>query len=296
MDHAAWAVKEAAREVDVLHLHDVVGVPFTRLVETPVVLTLHHPHEPTLSEVYVENPRIMYVAISRSQQRREPMQRVAVVHHGLNLADYTFGAEKEDYLAFLGRMAPCKGAHLACEAAIRSGIPLRLAGEVQPTFAEYWKTRVTPYLGRNGIEFVGEADHAAKNELLSRARALLFPIEWDEPFGLVMIEAMACGTPVLAFDRGSVPEVIGNGQSGWLCRDVDEMADRARSPGIPAESCRAWVASRFSIDRMVDEYVAIYGRAISEGRLESPRQGRANRAASGGNESRASDIDDCVPA
>jgi glycosyltransferase involved in cell wall biosynthesis len=245
----------------------------------------------------MENPTITYVAISESQRRREPMRRMDVVHHGLNLDDYAFGADKDDYLAFLGRLAPCKGAHLACEVAKRSGLPLKLAGEVQPTFDDYWKERVVPYLGSDGIEYVGEVGHAAKNELLSRARALLFPIEWDEPFGLVMIEAMACGTPVLAFDRGSVPEVVRSGQSGWVCGDVDEMAARARNPGIAAESCREWVASRFSVvDRMVDQYVAVYRRTIAEGRSVHAPEGNTSPTGAGGGPSRDSDLDDCVSA
>jgi glycosyltransferase involved in cell wall biosynthesis len=292
IDHAAWAIKDAEEAVDVLHLQDAVGVPFTRLVRPPVVLTLHHPHEPMLSEMYLQHPDVAYVAISEAQRRREPMPKVAVVHHGVEPSNYAFSSRKQGYLAFLGRIAPCKGAHIACEVARRSGLPLKLAGEVQPAFQEYWRQRVLPYVGHDGIEYVGEADHARKNELLSRARALLFPIDWDEPFGLVMIEAMACGTPVLAFDRGSVPEIVRDGLSGWICRDVAEMAARAIDPAIPAEWCREWVASRFSTERMVDDYLAIYERVMS-GRAPVETK---DKAAVGGDPNCDPDINDCVPA
>src|SRR6202043_1437770 len=115
----------------------------------------------------------------------------------------------------------------------------------QPFFRDYWERQVLPHVDGRLVEYIGEADRSCKNELLSRARALLFPIEWDEPFGLVMIESMACGTPVLALACGSVPEVVCDGASGWICRDVDELADRAVAPGIPAESCRDWVSEHF---------------------------------------------------
>jgi glycosyltransferase involved in cell wall biosynthesis len=134
---------------------------------------------------------------------------------------------------------------------------------VQPVFKDYWDTKVAPHLG-GAIEYVGEADLAAKNALLSRARALLFPIEWDEPFGLAMIEAMACGTPVLAFRRGSVPEIVSDGVSGWMCRDTADMAARIAAPGISADSCRAWVERHFSCERMADRYLEIYDRAQSD--------------------------------
>jgi glycosyltransferase involved in cell wall biosynthesis len=274
-DHTAWAIHDAGRSVDVLHLNDAVGVPLTRFVNIPAVVTLHHAFEPAFSELYSKYP-LDYVAISRSQARREPMPKIHVVPHGLPLEDYTFRVKKDDYVAFLGRMAPYKGADIAIAAARRAGIRLKLAGEVQPCFREYWERQVLPYVDGRQIEYIGEADRSCKNELLSRARALLFPIAWDEPFGLVMIESMACGTPVLAFPYGSVPEVVCDGASGWICRDVDELADRAVAPGIPAESCRDWVAAHFSSERMVDRYLEIYRRVLTQPIAStSSAQGRA---------------------
>jgi len=260
-DHTAWAIRDAARSADLIHTNDIVAIPFTTCVDRPVVHTLHHPHEPALSEQYVRYPAVRYVAISAFQARREPMRDIDVVHHGLPLSDYTFRAQKQDYLAFLGRFAPCKGAHLAIDIARRAGLPLKLAGEIQPTFRDYWERDVAPRIDGDAIEYVGEVDGPRKNELLSHARALLFPIQWNEPFGLVMIEALACGTPVLALPGGSVSEIIVNGRNGWICRDVDEMAERAVALSIPAQACRACVAEHFSCERMADRYLEVYDRA-----------------------------------
>src|SRR6059036_260247 len=208
VDHTAWAVQHAAESVDVLHLNDIVGVPFTRFIDVPTVLTIHHPHEPALSEQYQRYPAIDYVAIGSWLARREPMPRLHVVHHGISLDDYKFSADKDDYVAFLGRIAPCKGTHLAIQAARRAGVRVKLAGEIQPIFHDYWEREVSPHIDGRQIEYVGAVNQAQKNELLSRARALLFPIQREEPFGLVMIEAMACGTPVLACAGGAVAEIV----------------------------------------------------------------------------------------
>jgi glycosyltransferase involved in cell wall biosynthesis len=257
-DHTSWAIDDASRRSDVIHLNDVAGVPFTRFVDQPAVLTLHHPHDPVISELYSRYPDIEYVAIGAWLARLEPMPRVRVVHHGISVGDYSFSPEKDDYVAFLGRMAPCKGPHLAIEAARRAGIRLKLAGEVQPIYREYWERQVQPLIDGCQVEYVGEVNQEQKNELLSRARALLFPIQWQEPFGLVMIEAMACGTPVLAFAGGAVEEVVRDGVSGWICRDTDDMADRVAAPRLEAAGCRDHVARHFSVDRMVDRYLEIY--------------------------------------
>jgi glycosyltransferase involved in cell wall biosynthesis len=259
IDHTAWAVHDAAASnIDVVHLNDIVGVPFVQYIDLPAVSTLHHPHEPALSEHYARYPEIEYVASAEWLARREPMPRLHVVHHGIPIEDYTFSSQKDDYVAFLGRMAPCKGPHLAIQAARRAGIRLRLAGEVQPAFHGYWEREVAPHIDGREIEYVGEVDPAQKNALLSRARALLFPIQWEEPFGLVMIEAMACGTPVLALAGGAVAEIVQDGVNGWICRDVDAIADRIATSLPWSADCRECVMRHFSLDRMVDGYLAIY--------------------------------------
>jgi glycosyltransferase involved in cell wall biosynthesis len=265
-DHTAWAIAEAARRADVLHVNDAIALPFTRFVDLPVIMTLHHPHEPALAQLYARYPDVQYVCISHAQAARETMSSLSVIHHGVSMDRYTCRDERDDYLVFLGRMAPCKGAHVAVDVARRAGLRLKLAGEIQPLYDSYWREQVLPHIDGDRIQYVGEATHDLKNDLLSRARGLLFPIEWEEPFGLVMIEAMACGTPVLAFARGSVSEIVADGTSGWICRDVDDMAARAATPCIAAESCRSWAAGRFARERMVEQYVEVYERSQSDGR------------------------------
>ena len=263
-DHSAWAVHDAAQSVDVLHLNDIAAIPFTIYVDVPSVLTIHHPHEPMLSAIYERYPDVHYITIANWLARRERMPNIHVVHHGIPVESYTFSSCKDDYVVFLGRMAPCKGPHLAIEAARLAGIPIKLAGEVQPTFRDYWESKVKPLLDGKDVEYVGEADFAAKNLLLSGARALLFPIQWEEPFGLVMIEAMACGTPVVAFAGGAVEEIIEHGANGWISGDVTEMADQVAAGGIPPDACRASVERRFSVATMTDRYLDVYRCAMTK--------------------------------
>jgi glycosyltransferase involved in cell wall biosynthesis len=263
-DHTAWAMRHAADTADVIHLNDLVGLPVTRFIDVPIVLTIHHPHESVLSEQYARYPSVYYVAIAKWLARLEQMPRVTVVHHGIPTAEYTWSGEKDDYVAFLGRMAPCKGPHLAIDAARRAGVPIRLAGEIQPVFHDYWEQEMVPRLRQPGVEYIGEADFETKTALLSRARALLFSIQWDDPFGLVMLEAMACGTAVLAFNGGAVPEVVRDGVNGWICRDVDDMAERIRSLSIAPDVCRDFVDTHFSVARMGDAYLDLYARALGE--------------------------------
>jgi len=263
-DHSGWAIRDAAESVDILHLNDIAAIPFTEFVDLPVVLTIHHPHEPTLSALYERYPDVHYVTIANWLAERERMPHVHVVHHGIPVDSYRFSAEKGDYAAFLGRMAPCKGPHLAIDAARRAGIRLKLAGEIQPTFRDYWEREVEPLIDGTQIEYIGEADFAAKNRLLSGARALLFPIQWEEPFGLVMIEAMACGTPVLAFAGGAVEEVVRDGINGWICSDVADIARRLASHQIRSDACREFVASRFSVTAMTTRYLDVYRLAMMQ--------------------------------
>ena len=280
LTHTGWAFRDIGSDFDVVHVNDALAAPFTPLVPVPAVMTLHHPHDSALSDLYMRHQSITYVAISEHQRRREAMRRMRTVHHGIRVESYRFERRKQDYLAFIGRIAPLKGPHLAIEVARRSGIPLKIAGEIQPVFREYWEREVAPHVDGSFIEYVGEADFALKNDLLASARALLFPIQWDEPFGLVMIEAMACGTPVLALPGGAVPEVVENGVSGHVCSTVAELARRAADPAIDPLSCRAYVASRFHVEGMVRRYERLF-RQIAEDprsghRPDPPRSRRAD--------------------
>ena len=265
LDHCAWALSDSlGAGFDVVHVNDAIAVPLSRFLSVPVIHTLHHPCERDLSALYERYPGVWYVAISDAQRRMERMPRLRTIHHGVRLEDYRFEERKQGYLAFLGRFAPVKGPHLAIEAARRAGLPLKLAGEIQPTFQDYWETMVRPHLDGSQFEYVGEADLVTKNELLAGAEALLFPIQWDEPFGLVMIEAMACGTPVIALPGGSVSEIVRNGATGWICGDIEEMARRAARPGVSPWTCREEVEGRFSVERMAADYESLYEAACGE--------------------------------
>jgi glycosyltransferase involved in cell wall biosynthesis len=266
LNHTAWACSDAAGSVDLLHLNNSPGLAFSRFLDQPIVYTLHHAHERGLSDFYAAYPDVTYVTISEFQRTIEKMPRMVAIHHGLDLTRYPLVERKQPYLSFLGRIAPAKGPHLAIQAAKKAGIPLKIAGEIQPMYRDYWETQVRPHVDGRFIEFVGEADHAAKVDLLGNSLAMLFPIQWNEPFGLVMIEAMACGTPVLALPGGSVPEIVRDGVSGWICEHVDEMAAHARAIDLEAAACRRYVDENFSIDKMVRRYEGVYQGALAERR------------------------------
>lgn len=271
INHTSWSIADAARDCDVIHLNNLPGLAHTRLLpRLKFCYTIHHPHEPGLSEFYRFFPTVEYVTISDFQRHRERMPRIRTIHHGLDFSPYRARANKEQYLSFLGRIAPIKGTHLAIEVAKRSGIPLKIAGEVQPIYRDFYETQVKPHIDGRFIEYIGEADLATKNELLGNSRALLFPIQWDEPFGLVMIEAMACGTPVLAFNGGSVPEIVRDGVSGYICKDVDDMAKRAQELALAAQSVRAYAERYFSLDHMIDQYVDLYSELVEKPRHVRP--------------------------
>lgn len=258
--HTAWALRDAADSCDIIHVNNFFGLPFSDFTKIPIVLTIHHEHQDELSRFYMRYPEAHFVTISDFQRRQELMRSLQTIHHGINLKRYEFREKKEKYFSFLGRVAPIKGTHLAVKVAKESGIPLKIAGEIQPIFRGYYESEIKPHVDGKFIEYVGEADLAAKNELLRNSLALLFPIQWNEPFGLVMIEAMACGTPVLALPGGSVPEVIRDGVSGYVCHSVQEMVRRARDveSWIRPALVRHYVEKNFSMERMALEYERLY--------------------------------------
>ncbi|MFC7246838.1 glycosyltransferase family 4 protein [Catellatospora aurea] len=273
----------AAGEVDVVHDHTFAGplnAPAYDAMGLPTVATVHGPVDSELRGYYQTLDRdLSLVGISRRQRSLAPeLNWIGVVHNGLCPADWPFQREKKDYALFLGRFSPDKGAHTAVHAAHAAGLPLILAGKcAEPAEQKYYAEQVEPLLGPND-QMIGIADAALKRELLANARCLLFPIQWEEPFGMVMIEAMICGTPVVALRRGAVPEVVEHGVSGLLCDDPAELpaALRAVSELDPAE-CREQVVRRFSDERMAVGYVQAYRAALAERRR--PRlAGRAGRA------------------
>jgi glycosyltransferase involved in cell wall biosynthesis len=265
LNHSTWAVADATRDCDLIHINNLPGLPMSRVVRQPFVYTIHHPHDGRLSDFYSYFPQVNYVTISDFQREREKLPRIRTIHHGIDLRLYQVQERKQDYVCFLGRVAPVKGTHLAIEAAKKAGIALKIAGEIQPTFRAYFETKVKPHLDGERIQYVGEVNLEGKNELLGNARALLFPIQWNEPFGLVMIEAMACGTPVLALPGGSVPEIVRDGVSGYICKSAAEMAERIRGLDFAPQNVRKYAEQHFSIERALREYIELY-RQVAGGR------------------------------
>lgn len=266
INHTSWAIHDAGKDCEILHVQSAQAISFSRFVPRPFVLTLHGPHEPSLSEYYAHYPDVHYVSISDDQGARESMPHLRTIHHGIDLSQYRLVEKKQPYLSFIGRIAPIKGTHIAIDLAQRTGIPLKIAGEVQPLHREYFEKKIKPHIDNRLVEYVGRADLQAKNELLGNSLAMLFPVQWNEPFGLVMVEAMACGTPVLAMPGGSVREVVKDGVSGHICRSVKELATRLRSLDIPPSVVRKYVEENFSIDVMVRQYVALYEEILEKGR------------------------------
>ncbi|MER9585659.1 glycosyltransferase family 4 protein [Mesorhizobium sp. M0276] len=265
-------VRERANEFDVLHFHvDVLHFPIIRDFARQTVTTLHGRLDlADLADLYTAFSQIPLVSISLDQRRPMPsVNWVGMVHHGLPRDVLPFRAKGSGYLAFLGRISPEKGPQTAIEIAVRAGMPLKIAAKVDKVDKSFWEESVEPLvLGNSNVEFLGEINEAQKAEFLGNATALLFPIDWPEPFGLVTIEAMACGTPVIAFNRGAVPEVIDNGVSGSIVNGLDEAVDATRRIGaLDRARVRQTFEQRFSVERMCGEYVEIY-RSLMEGKRE----------------------------
>jgi glycosyltransferase involved in cell wall biosynthesis len=265
LNHTAWAIRDATEFCDVIHLNNAPGLVCSRFTGIPFVYTVHHPHVESLSSFYANYPNVNYVTISDAQRSRERLPRMRTIHHGIDMAFCeSLPDGPREYLVFLGRIAPIKGTHLAIAAAQRAGIPLKIAGEVQPMFRDYFEREIKPHLDGDSVEYVGEVDRVAKAKLLGGARALLFPVQWEEPFGLVMIEAMACGAPVLAMPRGAVPEVVKDGVSGYICNSVEEMAQKAIQSELRPDALRRYVEENFSAERMAQRYAALYAELLAE--------------------------------
>ncbi|HXD95493.1 MAG TPA: glycosyltransferase family 4 protein [Candidatus Acidoferrum sp.] len=261
-----------ASDFDVIHCHvDYLAFPFHDLTPTPTVHTIHGRLDlPHLLPVYRQFRTVPLVSISDAQ--RAPLDQLGVrwagtVYHGLPVERYAFAPEDQGYLAFLGRLAPEKQPELAIEIARRVGLPLKIAAKVDAVDQEYFDQVVAPLLDDPLVEFLGEIGDDQKSAFLGGAKALLFPIDWPEPFGLVMIEAMACGTPVVARPCGSVPEVIDHGRTGFLASTLVELTEAVkRLDEIDRAECRRQFELRFSAGRMAQDYERIYGRLASRRR------------------------------
>ncbi len=257
-------VLKLAPEFEVIHFHiDYMHFPCSRRLKTPHLTTLHGRLDiPDLVPLHREFRDMPVVSISQAQ--RKPLGWLnwqATVHHGLPLDLYRFSPGTGEYLAFIGRISPEKGLDKAIEIAKRAGIPLRIAAKVDRADREYFEQVIRPLLDHPLVDYIGEISDREKNEFLGNALALVLPLNWPEPFGLVMIEAMACGTPVVAFSCGSVPEIVKDGLTGYIVHDVDEAVRAISSvPSLKREWIRKVFEQRFSAERMCRKYVSVYER------------------------------------
>jgi glycosyltransferase involved in cell wall biosynthesis len=273
-DHVARAFGEidaaGARGEPYDVIHDHVGhtaLAMADRVSAPLVHTLHGPFTEPARCFYAEHGhKARIVAISRAQLEAAPpeMGGGSVVYNPIDCAEWPYREEKEDYLLWIGRMSPDKGPQRAIAVAREAGAPLVLAGPVQPGQEAFFAAEVEPRLGRDGIEYVGEAGAERKRELYQGARALLMPIRWPEPFGLVMVESLACGTPVIAFPEGSAPEVVEDGVTGFVVEDERAMAQAVERLGaIDPADCRDACERRFGVPAVVRAYEEVYRAAMA---------------------------------
>ena len=263
------SVYERAEEFDIIHSHVGHGtLAYANLVTTPTVHTLHGIFTPDNEKIFSFAKKQPYVNISDAQ--REPrlgLNYLATVYNGIDVSSYEFHAQPENppYLAFLGRMSPEKGAHLAIEIAKETGWRLKMAGKVDVVDVEYFEKEIKPHIDGKQIEYLGEANHTQKNALMGGAVATLFPITWREPFGLVMVESMASGTPVIAIKLGSTEEVISHGKTGFLCNNIQECISAIdQVTELDRYACRQHVENIFSVKHMTDGYEAVYQQVIAE--------------------------------
>ncbi len=267
MLHLSTAYGEAS-EFDVIHSHmGCLALPYAKLVKTPTVHTLHGIFTPDNHKMFFHAKDLNYVSISNSQ--REPasyLNYVATVYNGIEVSKHKFFPTPDEppYLAFLARISPEKGPQHAISIARETGIPLKMAGKIDAVDVEFFENEIKPQIDGEHIQFLGEFNHEQKNELMGRAIATLLPITWREPFGLVMVESMAAGTPVVAMRLGSTPEVVQPGVSGFLCDTVAECIDAVgRIQTIDRTECRNYVSRCFDASQMVDGYEAVYRQVVA---------------------------------
>jgi glycosyltransferase involved in cell wall biosynthesis len=268
---AAFAQFLTTLEVDIVHDHSLAGPLLAFGRDMPTIVTAHGPTEGEFGIYYsLISSAVSLVAISESQRRMAPdLSWVATVHNAIWVDEYPYRTDKEDFVLWLGRASPDKGAHLAIDVAREAGVRIVLAGKcAEPEEEAYFEKEIEPRLGA-GAEWTGEANAVRKKELLSAARCLLFPLQWHEPFGIVMVEAMACGTPVVALNKGSVPEVVEDGVTGFVCDDLSGCAEAlGHLGGIDPAACRKRAEAKFDVERMVAGYEDVYLRVL-EGDISS---------------------------
>lgn len=256
-------VFEHARDFDLIHNQaDYVPLAFSHLVDTPMITTIHGFSSPTILPAFQKyQDRVGYVAISEAD-RHESLRYLATIHHGIDIGAFPFNPAGGDKLLFYGRIHHDKGAAEAIKVALASGLPLEMTGIIHDQ--RYFDSSVAPFIGGKQIVYNGPVGGAARAETLGRARALLHLINFDEPFGLSVVEAMSCGTPVIAMRRGSMPELIEDGVNGFLVDSLDEAVEAVnRAASIDRAACRRIAEQKFSVRRMTDEYFNLYQKILS---------------------------------
>lgn len=265
------ALFESADEFDIIHNHfDFLPLTYSDLITTPMLTTIHGFSSPRILPLYEKyNAKVHYVSISEAD-RSPALDYISTIHHGIDLNEFSFNADPSDYLLFFGRIHPDKGAAEAIDIAKGSGRKLIIAGIIQDE--EYYEREVEPHLNDDDIIYAGSVGPERRDALLRDALVLLHPINFSEPFGLSVIEAMACGTPVIAFNRGSMPELIKDGTNGYLVETTAEAIDAIKKiHEIDRSACRRYVEESFSTERMVDDYIKIYDRILDLAKREDHR-------------------------
>ncbi len=255
-----------AKKFDIIYI-SLIGIrplPFASLCQTPTVFTLNSPLAPYNRFFFTEYkkrcPQIHLIGISKSQIKLAPNLFTDIVYNGIDLKNFHLNLKPKDYLLVSGRIVPGKGIYEAIKIAQKTKNKLIIIGK--HTEDQYWQKKVKPFLGKN-IKYQGVLPYPKVPKFYENAKALLFPIKWEEPFGLVMTEAMACGTPVIAFNRASVPEIIKNGKTGFIVKNIKEAADAVKKiDQIDRKECRKWVEEKFGLEKMVDEYEKVFFRIL----------------------------------
>jgi glycosyltransferase involved in cell wall biosynthesis len=270
LNHVSWSMAQiAAHSFDLIHTHCPSALSLSRLMpDIPMIYTIHHDRDEQYSDYYRHFYGTHYIAISHNQKQLEvPLPCCDVIHHGMDPDRFEWRAQARNYVCFLGRYSKVKGPHTAIDVAGRAGLPIYVAGEVHPDDREFAEHELTPRLNLPHVRHLGCVDFSQKVPLLRDARALLSPLEWEEPFGLVLIEAMLSGCPVVAFPRGSVPELIEDGVTGFIADSPEQMAEIVRPGGVlegfDRRRCRNRAVEQFNRDRLVTEHLRLYHRVIA---------------------------------
>jgi glycosyltransferase involved in cell wall biosynthesis len=253
-------------EFDIIHDHLApLSLTAANLATTPVVMTMHGAFSVDNRKLFQTLRTPYVVTISESQMYSLPdLNHAGTIHNGLPMEHYPFDGEMGDYLLFVGRISPEKGVHFAVEAALELDLPLVLAAKVDAYDLPYFREYIEPHLSER-IRWIGEVDEGERNKLLANARCFLHPVTWREPFGLTLIEAMACGCPVVAFDKGSIPEIVNTGVTGYVVQDLETMIEAINNIGaIDRKACREHALTHFSAKRMADGYEAVYRKILEK--------------------------------